>query len=93
MGRIRGPFTVRPLPSLRCSGLGVVPKKGNKWRMILHLSVPFGSSINNSILRESFSLQYSSVDDAVWFLISLGPGARMAKADHKSAFSMVPVRP
>ena len=92
-GRIRGPFTVRPLPALRCSGLGVVPKKGNKWRMILHLSAPFGSSVNDFISKESFSLQYSSVDDAVRFLVSLGPGARMAKADLKSAFRMVPVRP
>ena len=93
VGRIRGPFTVRPLPSLRCSSLGVVPKKGNKWRMILHLSTPFGSSTNDSISRESFSLQYSSVDDAVQFLVSLGPGTRMAKADLKSAFSMIPVLP
>ena len=92
-GRIRGPFQDRPFPSLRCSGLGVVPKKGNKWRMILHLSAPFGSSINDFISKESFSLRYSSVDDAVRFLITLGTGARMAKADLKSAFRMVPVRP
>ena len=93
MGRICGPFNVRPLPSLRCSGLGIVPKKGNKWRMILHLSAPFGSSINDFISKESFSLQYFSMDDAVWFLVSLGPGTRMAKADLKSAFRMVPVLP
>ena len=92
-GRIRGPFQDRPFPSLRCSGLGVVPKKGNKWRMILHLSAPFGSSINDFISKESFSLRYSSVDDAVRFLITLDTGARMAKADLKSAFHMVPVRP
>ena len=50
-GRIRGPFMHRPLPALRCSGLGVVPKKGNKWRMILHLSAPSGASINDFIRR------------------------------------------
>ena len=93
VGRIRGPFTIRPLPSLRYSGLGIVPKKENKWWMILHLSVPFGSSINDFISKESFSLHYSSMDDAVRFLVSLGPGARMAKDDHKSAFCMVPVHP
>ena len=86
-------FTVRTLPSLRCSGLGVVPKKGNKWRMILHLSAPCGSIISDFISKESFSLQYSSVDDAVWFLVSLGHVARMAKVDLKSAFCMVPVHP
>ena len=92
-GRIRGPFPERPLPALRCSGLGVVPKKGNKWRMILHLSTPAGASINDHISKANFSLQYSSIDDAVRMLIALGPGALMSKADLKSTFRMVPVRP
>ena len=34
-GHILGPFTKIPLPNLRCSGLGVVPKKNGKWRMIM----------------------------------------------------------
>ena len=91
-GRIRGPFPDRPLPALRCSGLGVVPKKGNKWRMILHLSAPTGASINDHIPKAPFSLQYTSVDDAVRMLVAHGPGALMAKADLKSAFRMIPVR-
>lgn len=32
-----------------------------------------------------------SVDDAVAMLVTLGPGALMAKADLKSAFHMIPV--
>ena len=59
-GRIRGPFQDRPFPSLRCSGLGVVPKKGNKWRMILHLSAPFGSSIKHGQGRSQVGLPHGS---------------------------------
>ena len=91
-GRTHGPFQQRPLPNLRCSGLGVMPKKGNKWRMIQHLSAPAGSSINDFIPKDAFSLHYSSVDDAVCLLVSAGPGALMVKADLKSAFRMIPVR-
>ena len=92
-GWIRGPFHRRLLPALLCSGLGVVPKKANKWHMIQHLSTPAGSSVNDFIPKEAFSLHYSSVDDAVRILITMGPAALMAKADLKSAFRMIPVRP
>ena len=44
-GRIRGPFQEPPFPNLHCSGLGAVPKKDGRWRMILHLSAPAGRSI------------------------------------------------
>ena len=36
-GRVLGPFPTSPLPCLRCSGLGAVPKKDGRWRIILHL--------------------------------------------------------
>ena len=45
------------------------------------------------ISRDDFFLQYSSVDDAVRLLMSLGPRGIMAKADLKSTFRMIPVRP
>ena len=43
VGRILGPFTSPPFPTPHCSGLGVVPKKNGKWRMIMHLSAPCGT--------------------------------------------------
>ena len=93
-GRILGPFDSRPLTNLCCLGVGVVPKKQIQWKMIMHLSAPAGSSImiNDFISRNAFSLHYTSTDDAVKLLLSLGKGARMAKVDLKSAFRMVPVR-
>eukprot|EP00731_Ephydatia_muelleri_P009454 Em0005g40a len=92
-GRVLGPFAERPLPNLRTSGLGAAPKKNGKWRVILHLSAPHGTSVNDGILKEEFSLHYSSVDDAVGLLHTYGTGAIMAKIDLKSTFRMVPVRP
>ena len=80
-GRILGPFHSRPLKNLRCSSIGIVPKKNNKWRMIMHLSAPAGNSINDFISKDDFSLHYTSIDDAVKILLSLGRGARMAKVD------------
>ena len=90
-GRVQGPFTNPPLQNLKCSGVGVVPKKNGKWRMIHHLSAPTGQSINDFITKDAFSLHYSSVDDATNILSSLGKGALLAKVDLKSAFRMIPV--
>ena len=59
--------------------------------MILHLSAPYGASVNDGISKEEFSLHYSSVDDAVKLLHSYGKGTIMAKVDLKAAFRMVPV--
>ena len=90
-GRLLGPFETPPLENLKCSGVGVVPKKNGKWRMIHHLSAPAGQSINDGIAKDNFSLHYSSVDDATRILSRLGKGAFLAKVDLKSAFRMVPV--
>lgn len=52
-GQVLGPFPLPLLSHLRCSGVGVVPKKGH---MIHHLS---GSSINDFIPKDEFSLYIS----------------------------------
>ena len=39
-GRILGPFQHPPLPNFRTSGLGLVPKHDEGWRIIYHLSAP-----------------------------------------------------
>ena len=83
---------MKPIVNLRISGLGAAPKKNGKWRVILHLSAPYGASVNDGISREEFSFHYSTVDDAVRLLLRHGIGALMAKVDLKSAFHMVPVR-
>ena len=32
--RMAGPYTNPPYPNLRCSGVGVVPKKDGSWRLV-----------------------------------------------------------
>ena len=60
--------------------------------MIHHLSASRGSSLNDFIPKDEYSLHYSTVDDAIGSLLQLGVGALMAKIDLQSAFRMVPVR-
>ena len=88
-GRILGPFSERPLTNLRTSGMGAVPKKNGKWRVIMHLPAPEGSSINDFIDKEAFRIHYATVDDAVAMVSRYR--CMMAKIDLKAAFRMVPI--
>ena len=80
------------LPNLRCSGLGVVPKKDGSWRVIHHLSAPPGNSINDYINPAQFALHYYTTDSAIRIINTLGRNALMGKIDLKSAFRQLPVR-
>ena len=77
------------------SPFGVILKKGgNKWRLIVDLSSPHGASVNDDGIDSAFtSIRYSSIDDAVRIIQSLGNGALMAKLDLKAAYRSVPVHP
>ena len=76
-GRIRGPFRCPPFPNLVCSPLGIVPQKdSSEFRLILHLSFPFGNSVNDFILVENCLVCYASIFDAIavikiWGLVAL----------------------
>ena len=91
-GRLAGPYTDNPLPNLRCSGLGVVPKRGGGYRIIYDLSSPHGRSVNDFIDPQAYSLSYCTVDDAIQIVTRLGRGCLMGKIDLKNAFCQVPVR-
>ena len=91
-GHTSGLFLYPPLAPLHCSPLGAVPKKDGSHRIILNLSSPKGSSVNEGIPKEEYSVKFSSFDDAVDMVRSLGHGAFMAKLDIKHAFRLCPVR-
>ena len=91
-GRMAGPYSQQPVPNLRCSGLGVVPKKDGGWRVIYHLSAPHGSSINDHINPSRFPLHYRTIDAAISIINRLGPGTLMGKLDLRNAFRLIPVR-
>ena len=92
-GETAGPFSEPPFPNFRCSGVGAVPKKNGKMRMIHHLSSPPGSSINDGISPDDYSLQYVTIDNAVDLIMQYGTSAHLFKLDIKNAFRNVPVRP
>ena len=90
-GRISGPWETPPFNELIISPLGLVPKKSpGEFRLIHHLSHPQGRSTNSGISKEISSVQYTSLDDAVNIVMSLGPGCYLAKTDIKSAFRIIP---
>ena len=85
--RIAGLFDTPPLPNLQCSGVRVIPKKTGGWQMIMHLSAPAESSINDGIDKDDFTLLYSTIDDAIQMVNKLGRNALLAKADIKKCLS------
>ena len=87
-----GPFTSPPWSHFRCSGIGVVPKKNGKFRLIHHLSSPEGDSVNDHISAKDYALHYISIDNAIDMIMSIGTTASLSKLDVKSAFRLIPVR-
>ena len=92
-GHTAGPLSSLPLPTLQCSPPGVVPEKDGSWRIIMDLSSPQGSSINDFIAKQDNTLHYVSFNQALALVSSLGTGALMAKLDLKHAFRLCPVSP
>ena len=101
-GELEKKRLIRPVSSsalvscgyIHCSPFGVISKKGSDaWRLIVDLSSPAGSSINNGIREDWASLHYVSVDQAAQKALDLGQNALMAKCDIKSAFRIIPVHP
>ena len=64
-----------------------------KWRLIVDLSSPENSSVNDGISKELSSLSYMSVDTVAEAAAKLCKGALLAKTDVKSAYRNVPVHP
>ena len=87
-----GPFSITPLPNLRCSFLGIFLKKDGGWRIIYHLSAPPSRSVNDFIDLQQYSLRYCTIDSAIAILNSLDPHFLMGKIDLRSAFRHIPVR-
>ena len=92
-GHTLGPFNTPPFSVSHISPLGAVPKKDGSKRLILDLSSPSGSSINDGISHDEFSVKYSHFDDAINMIREIGGTPYMAKIDIKHAFRLCPVRP
>ena len=94
-GRVIGPLGHQSMPAVHINRFGVIPKnhQPGKWRLIVDLSHPSGFSVNDGIEPELCSLKYTSVDEAVQVVLSLGQGAQMAKVDIDSAYRIIPLYP
>ena len=94
-GRLLGPLTPRVAQLVHTSPVGLVPKsrQPGKFRLIVDLSSPEHSSVNDGISEDLCSIKYASVDDAVAIIQSLGRNTELAKLDLKDAYRIVPVHP
>ena len=92
-GHTSGPFLSPPLSPFHCSPLGAVPKKDGTFRIILDLSSPRGLSVNEGIPKDIYSVQYTSFDEAMILVRSVGTTGFLAKIDIRHAFRLCPVRP
>ena len=94
LGHISGPYLTPPFSNFRSSPLGVVPEKTpRKWQSILHLSYPPGRSVNDFIDKDSYSLQYVTIDRVISHIKSLGAGCFLSKVDIECAFRIAPIHP
>ena len=76
-GRVAGLFDSPPLLSLQVSSFGVIPKRGQvgKWRLIVDIHSPTGSSVNDGINPEEFTLHYIAVDQVIQLVSQFSAGA------------------
>jgi len=100
LGRVVGPFTTSPFSDgFVASPLNTVPKRdSSERRVIVDLSWPCGSSVNDGIpsdsfLGESLHLEYPTIDVIVDAVIATGPGCMIYKRDLRKAYRQFPVDP
>ena len=100
LGRVAGPFdAVSFTNGFVVSPLYTVPKRDSaERRVIVDLSWPCGTSVNDGIPSDSFlgepiSLSYPTIDSIVGAVISLGPGCLLYQRDLKKAYRQFPVDP
>ena len=93
LGHLAGPFQESPLPNLHRSPLGSREKKDGSRRLIMDLSQPRGSSINEGIDKEDFSVKYTHFDEATTMVRNTGPNCLLTKIDIKHASRLLPVLP
>ena len=74
-GRIAGLFLTRPISNLRCSLIGIVPRKTGGFRLITHLSFPPNFKVNDYVDETFTSVKYSSFDNAISMIKNLGVNA------------------
>ena len=83
-----------PLGSVQISMFGVIPKgTPGKWQLIVDLSAPEESSVNDGVDISICSLQYVKVENAAREVAKQGYDAWMAKINVQQAYRNVSIHP
>ena len=100
LGRVAGPFKNLPFQDgFVLSPLNTVAKRdSDERRVILDLSWPCGSSVNDGIPSDSFlgepiALTYPTLDDIVDAIVAAEPGCMIYKRDLRKAYRQFPIDP
>ena len=104
LGRYAGPYDDIPYDNFIQSPIGLVPKAGNKTRLIFHLSYTFpngNQSVNYWTPEHLCSVKYNDLDHAIDNCNRLDKTRRgdinhplfFAKTDLSSAYRVAPLRP
>ena len=102
-GRYAGPYEEVPFENFIQSPVGLVPKAGNKTRLIFHLSFNFedGKSVNAHTPRDECSVHYNNLDTAVANCLAVAKEALhktgketifLGKTDLSMAFRVLPMK-
>lgn len=67
-GQMSGPYAFRPLSNLRCSPIGLIPKKAVGFPLITHMSYPSSDSVNDFMDQKLTSVKYSDFNNATAML-------------------------
>jgi len=75
-GSVIGTFPPKGVPYVHINRFWVIPKRHqpHKWRLIVDLSYPKGSSVSDGIPRDLCSLKHITVDHAIQHINTAGPG-------------------
>ena len=104
--RFVGPYEEIPYENFIQSPIGLVPKNGNKTRLIFHLSYCFGEgaenqSVNAGTPREEYTVRYYDLDSVILSCLEMSKQALLinkthticvGKTDLFSAFHVLPLK-
>ena len=91
---INGPFTSSPMGMHKLASLGYPQEALTEVEIDSGPSTPCRMcSINDGMPKDLYSLTYITVDTAINYILTLGPGTLLAKVDIKSAFRVLPLHP
>ncbi|XP_033731470.1 uncharacterized protein LOC117344735 [Pecten maximus] len=97
-GFLLGPFKSVPFKHSRINPIGIAEHKYSKKKcLIVDMSAPHDDpenpSLNSLIDKDTYSLKYVKIDDAISLIKKLGKDTWLIKTDISDAFKLLPIKP